>query len=258
MSGPLLIVSFMPQEARPLLKRLRTPEPLRGVHGKAWRGEFGGVPAVVAQAGMGRANAEKAFVSLYAVASPSALAVCGVAAGLDPTLQVGDGVVATAALDELGELRPAPSPVDLPVGWRAGRLLTVTRILVSTAAKRGLGEAGSGHALAADMETFFLACLAGDAGIPWCALRGISDTAAEDLPLDFNRSLGTDGAMRIGRLMLNTAALPAALPGLLRLARDTVAAGERAAEAAHVWLPRWFTSVRGGEGPGGAPRSGLS
>jgi hypothetical protein len=86
------------------------------------------------------------------------------------------------------------------------------------------------------METAAAARVCEARGIPWAAVRAISDTADEALPLDFNRLRDPDGGLATSRVALAALARPASIPGLLRLGRHTGLASQALAEYLAGWL----------------------
>ena len=78
-----------------------------------------------------------------------------------------------------------------------------------------------------EMEAAGVAARASEKGIPFFCVRSVSDTAAEDLVLDFNTYRDREG--RFSRLRVAGAALRrpwSLIPGLLRLNRNSLAASE--------------------------------
>jgi nucleoside phosphorylase len=74
---------------------------------------------------------------------------------------------------------------------------------------------------AVEMESYAILCEAQSHHIPAVAVRAIGDTATQDLPLDFNRTVGAKGQISIPRVFGQLARNPRRLPGLVRLSRDT-------------------------------------
>jgi adenosylhomocysteine nucleosidase len=80
---------------------------------------------------------------------------------------------------------------------------------------------------AVEMESFAILSEAQAHRVPAVAVRAIGDTASQDLPLDFNRTVGKKGQVSIPRVFGQLARNPRRLPGLVRLSRDTQKAATR-------------------------------
>jgi hypothetical protein len=76
------------------------------------------------------------------------------------------------------------------------------------------------------METYSLAQAAVAAGLPWLALRAISDPWNRDLPVDFNRYLDSEGQASILPLVRSAVQDLNVLGGLVRLGQDVFRARE--------------------------------
>ena len=100
-------------------------------------------------------------------------------------------------------------------------LITVAEKADALATMRGV----SGP-VAVEMETAAAARIAAAAGIPWAAVRAISDSAGESLPLDFNTLRAPDGDLPVSRVALAALLRPSCVPGLLRLAKGTQVGAE--------------------------------
>lgn len=129
----------------------------------------------------------------------------GFCGALDPNLALGDIVLNS---DGIYADRPA---------YR-GNLMSTDRVAVTVEEKRSLRQSG---AIAVEMEWAGVAAAAGRRGVPASAVRVVSDTAGEAMPLDFNRYRTAEG--RFDRAAILRAALRrpfSAIPGLLRLQRN--------------------------------------
>ena len=77
------------------------------------------------------------------------------------------------------------------------------------------------------MESAAVARKAAEWGVPFRCVRAVSDTAAEDMPLDFNLYRDADGRFSRTRIALAALARPfTAIPALLRLDRNCRIAAE--------------------------------
>src|SRR2546426_651466 len=70
------------------------------------------------------------------------------------------------------------------------------------------------------------------------AIRGISDTVEEDLPLDFNRVTNASGDVSIPRVMREVFRNPGAIPALIRFGHQSQEAAERLAAFLDEYVQR--------------------
>ena len=177
---------------------------------------------LVAVSGMGRAAAVAAAGALVD-AGAMALVSWGLAGGLDPALQAGTICLPSMVVSRDG----ATFATDLhwreiltaAIGERlrvvSGKLLTSAVAIDDVAAKAAaFGETG---AVAVDMESAGVAEVAALNALAFVAVRAIVDTAGDTLPPAV-MAAGTDGPVRLARLILGIAASPRQIAPLLRLA----------------------------------------
>jgi hypothetical protein len=119
--------------------------------------------------GIGARNAQNAVSRAIATEHPARVFTCGFAGALNPELRIADVVCA----------RGNPIPNVRPVKFHC-----VERIVITCAEKSALWEATGADAVEMESEIIQLICSAME--IQCQTLRAISDTADEDLPLDFN------------------------------------------------------------------------
>jgi hypothetical protein len=128
-----------------------------------------------------------------------------------------NGIISTGFC---GALDPA-----LRVGDIVRQLHSIDRVAVTAAQKHDLRV--STGAAAVDMESAAIARKAADWRIPFQIIRAVSDTAEEDMPLDFNRYRAADGRFSRTRIALAALARPVTrVPALLRLDRNCQIAAE--------------------------------
>ncbi len=134
----------------------------------------------------------------------------GIAGALDPELAPGD-IVIDGDPETLARLTRA-----LPVA-KVGTVIGQDKISVDPATKRALAVRGK----AVDMEShiaFEVACVH---GLPFCAVRVISDTAHETLPPAALVGMKADGGMALGRVLASLVHHPQQLPDLIRIGRQS-------------------------------------
>jgi nucleoside phosphorylase len=191
--------------------------------------EVGPVEVRVALTGMGQVTTKGVLPTLFDD-RPDFCISSGLAGGLRPDLRSGE-VVAAATVRS----RPAGRTVHadgqmlaLAVAGGARRistLLTAPRVVCTAGEKRGLGSLAD----AVEMESFGLLCAAAGLGIPAIAVRTVSDTADQDLPLDFNRVIDPRGRVSYSRLTAELLRRPQRVPALVRLGRSSQQAAARLA-----------------------------
>jgi adenosylhomocysteine nucleosidase len=189
--------------------------------------------------GIGRRNAEKSVRDFLAASSPELVLTCGFAGGLNPDLKLGDVVFEVAA-----PLAPSLSP---PGGERVSartgeglieklsstgaqpvKFFCADRIATTVAEKKKLrGETGAD---VVEMESAVIHAVCRERRIPCATVRVISDTANEDLPLDFNVLAKPDQSLNYGKLFLAIARSPGKIGALMQLQKQARFAAEKLAE----------------------------
>ena len=171
--------------------------------------------------GIGRQNAEKSVRSFLASNSPELVLTCGFAGGLNPDLKLGDVIF------ELSTLNIQPSTRLLTAGAKSAKIFCADRIATTVAEKKALrAETGAD---AVEMESAAIHAVCAERGIPCVTVRVISDTADEDLPLDFNALAKADKSIDFGKLFLAIAKSPGKIGALMALQKKTRLAAERLA-----------------------------
>ena len=159
----------------------------------------------VVVSGIGRAAAKEATRAAIETLRPRLLISTGFAGALDPTLATGDLLVFDEIVASGGtEDHPAAMWVseaqlraDLLSSLhgsgrraKAATCVSVPRLVVTAAAKKGLREQLNAHA--ADMESYWVANEAARAGIRSMAVRAVLDEADQDLPSLVGRVTATN------------------------------------------------------------------
>ena len=247
------------QEMAPLARRLRPSRedvpPLRGY--PMLFGEIAGRQVLLAAAGIGARRAAAAAEAVLDAWKPDLLLMTGVAGALSPDLQVGDLILANAVLTEVEQLHPSfvfpHTHTPTHPHTHTGPLLSLDRILITAKEKHAAFTTPPPHdsttapPLVVEMETAAAARVAMERGVPWAAIRAVSDTANESLPLDFNALRTADGELPTSRVAVAALRNPRCIPGLLRLGRNT----STASEALACFLAGWVASLPAADNRGG-------
>ena len=171
--------------------------------------------------GIGRANAEKAVRRYLAAGTPTLVLTCGFAGGLNPGLKLGEVVF------EIGNRQLEIGNQLLAAGAQPAKFTCTDRI-ATTAMEKWKLHLDTG-ADAVEMESAAIHAVCAEKKIPCATVRVISDTAHEDLPLDFNALAKPDRSIDFGKLFFAIAKSPGKIPQLLALGKKTKFAAERLA-----------------------------
>jgi adenosylhomocysteine nucleosidase len=187
---------------------------------------------LVLETGVGAARASAAARWVLTTCAPRLVVAAGFAGALDPSLAVGDVMLASEVVesDDLRWRVALPAELgDLP----CGRLLTVPRLVTTPKAKRHLAR--QFQALAVDMESAAVAEVCQEQRVPCACVRAISDAADAGLSPEVV-SLLAGGRVAPRRVLAALLRRPRLAGELWRLARDTRRAARRLAEALHMLL----------------------
>jgi uridine phosphorylase len=152
---------------------------------------------------------------------PTLVLTCGFAGGLNPELKLGDVVF---------EVQSPESQVQsqlVAAGAKPAKFFCADRIATTADEKRKLrSETGAD---AVEMESAAIHAVCRERGISCATVRVISDTANEDLPLDFNQLAKPDMNLDYGKLAWAIAKSPGKIGALLELQKKTRFAAEQLA-----------------------------
>jgi len=179
--------------------------------------------AIVAFAGIGVINARIAAAAAHAHANGNVAQFisAGLAGALGPELEVGDIVTPRLILDDVdgGQIEAASGE---------GTLVTASSI-AGADAKRALGTRHAARAV--DMEAYAVADVARIYGVPFVAVKAISDRLDFPMP-PLSRFVSDTGQFQTAKFALYTAMRPWTIPTVLALGRHSALAAARL--AAHL------------------------
>jgi len=167
--------------------------------------------------GMGRRNSAESIREAVAAVEPECVLTCGFAGGLNPELRL-----ASVVFDhdfDAGVEKPLLELGAIPASFHCSR-----RVAITTGEKQTLWQ--STQADAVEMESSVIRNLCHEWKIPSATIRVISDTAHDDLPLDFNVLMTSDDRIHYGKLALAVLSSPRKIPQLMAFQRQTMTAAK--------------------------------
>ncbi len=220
--GLMGVVAALPEEIRPLQKRLERTCRVRLGTGKALQGSLGETRLVTLATGDGSERARQGLADLLSRVDLEAVFAIGIAGGLSADLEVGEVVVASRVTNGTGVV-PPPDRLWLAraqalEGVTDGSIYSHSEIAIDPVAKRRLWQqAGSRAAQVVDLESASYARVAAARKVPYAALRAVSDSSEEALPLDFNLFRKRDGSSDRFRVSRYALLHPSIVPELMQL-----------------------------------------
>ena len=165
--------------------------------------------------GMGRRNAAESIREAVAAVEPECVLTCGFAGGLNPALALGD-VIFDYDFDA-GVSGPLTELGAIPAKFHCSK-----RVAITAGEKRALWQSTGADAV--EMESSVIRNLCQEWRIPSATIRVISDTANDDLPLDFNALMTSDDRIHFGKMALAILKSPRKIPQLISFQRQTMTA----------------------------------
>lgn len=213
------ILSALAEEQQGLIELLREPRRVVRAGREFWSGELHGTPVVLALSRIGKVAAATTTTTLIEAFGAQRLVFTGVAGGIGPGVQVGDVVVAQEFVQHdmdasplfpryqiplydrerfacdialgaalLAASRAGLQSLALPATVHHGLIASGDRFVSAAEEARALHAAlsAAGHPpLAVEMEGAAVAQVCHDYGIPFAAVRTISDRADDTAHVDF-------------------------------------------------------------------------
>ncbi len=251
----IAIVSALRQEISPLLNRMNVSKKYDINEVLFYQGELEGLPLTLVQGGVGRNNAIKAANCLLDIRKVDLLISAGVAGGIRQGIHVGDLVVAervsyTRQNEFDGEELLIESDYfckkevvqsarllsnDMDIRFHFGNMLTVDKVISQASTKKKIGE--QTPFLAVEMESAAVAEVAGRKGVEFAAIRSISDDIEDDLHLDYDNIMSSEGKVKVTSVALEVMKNPQKLALLRRLNKQTKTAAKNLALFMSKFIP---------------------
>ncbi len=241
----ILVTFAVDAEFAPWRKRneFRRKESLRGLYAA----EVNDLEVYVLLTGMGWDGANSSFAITEALKEkPDICISSGLAGALKPAYRHGKVLVARK-ICRPGEEQAVTATASL-VSSAAGNGAKIVEAFVTTdkivrTAEEKNRLAASGEAV--EMESYHVLRAAGKAGVSCVAIRAVSDTSEEDLPLDFDEVVDRSGHVRWPRMIREVGRHPGRVGALIRFGGRSKSAATRLAD----FLDKYVDSFSGSSLP---------
>ena len=204
-----------------------------------WKAKIGNAEITALLTGIGTHSSAQAMGLMMNMADENKyFDVCissGLAGALCDTLSPGDIIAPKSLLAERAHADLGFDQLEADQDLRrlaleagavnANCLFTSDRMLVKASQKK----ACSSRAQVVDMESFDIVKEAKAWGARGVVVRAVSDSAKEDLPIDFSLTLSKKNQISVARVLLQLLKNPLALPSLMRFGKQSRQAAERLA-----------------------------
>jgi adenosylhomocysteine nucleosidase len=207
-SGFILLLGAFAQEIDGLRRQLDVEEVITGQDYKLYRGSYENRDILLVQTGMGKERAEIATKSVLARYPVTAVVSLGFAGGLNPELEIGDVVLCSTLYRKNGSGQEDPKaepytsdadlislasecPDDIEADCLIGSCVTVLELDTDPQKQQELAETYQADVV--EMESYWIAKIASDRGIPFIAVRAMSDRGSDVQP--FEEILAPDGSL---------------------------------------------------------------
>lgn len=207
-SGFILLLGAFGQEIDGLRRQLDIEEVVAGQDYKLYRGKYENRDILLVQTGMGKERAESATKSVLEHYPVTAIISVGVAGGLNPELKIGAVILCSTLYYVNGSDQKDPKaepyasdanlislasegPEDIKANCYIGSSVTVLRLESNPQKQQELVETLNADVV--EMESYWIARIASVRGIPFIAIRAISDRGNDVQP--FDQILTSDGKL---------------------------------------------------------------
>jgi nucleoside phosphorylase len=225
----LAIFSAFPHELKCIAKNLKPIKNLRSHPFSTFLTKYLNTEILLVHSGMGTRNAEAAFKYILEEYSPDFILSIGFGGALYDGALIGNLVWGSKVIlvpeDVLLEIPDAGgifSRLSGKVSMNEGCILTFEKYTKKSEVKKHLSNDLSFPVC--DMETFFLAKLSIEQGLPFFAVRSITDRADEEIPQDFLGVTDESGRYKLSRAISLILSKPKLIKNVIKTGRASAIA----------------------------------
>ncbi|MFQ6020327.1 MAG: hypothetical protein ACE5KW_06180 [Dehalococcoidia bacterium] len=247
--GTLAVFAALSAEQRYIQRHLKDLERTQVDGFPAVLGQYADRDIVLCRCGLGQ-RALAVAEAVFARYSPYSALSFGLAGAIVGSLKGGDILLCESvylyeadgkggqAVESEGPLLALAEAAAQRSGltYRMGSSVTVPQVVGRPAEKEAV--AARFPAQVVEMESYWLGQAARQQGIPFLAVRAVSDTAGDPVP-DAAGLVDDSGALHWGRLALYLGAHPGSVFPLVKLARNSLRAGRNLSAFAGEFLSLW-------------------
>src|SRR5262249_1010561 len=220
---PAVVAAALPEELAPIVRHFGYVAAERFEGRQVFHADVCNPRLVLAATGDGPQNAARMARALCEMFRPTAFVGVGVAGALTPSLQRYELVASARLRNGSGAIAPAHGvllSVATAKGARPVTLISTEAPVVRVSEKKALlAQFPEPGPVAVDMESASWADAAARAGVPFIAIRAITDGPEEELPHYLPECLGADGGIQRTAVVRAALARPSSIPDLLALRR---------------------------------------
>jgi adenosylhomocysteine nucleosidase len=231
------IFSAFPQELKHIMKNVKLGKSLKRDASHIFYAQYSSHEIILVETGIGPQNAESPFGYVFETDIPDLLVSAGFGGALYEGAAAGDLVWASKVLllseNSLAVLElQDPMKISLKLPGRTnildGSVVTLSSRVKKSDIKKILPQNLS-HPVC-DMETYPLAKLSVEKGLPFLAVRSITDTLNEEIPAEFFDVTDGSGHYRFSRALGILLSNPSLIPQSIKLGRNSETASK------NLWL----------------------
>jgi adenosylhomocysteine nucleosidase len=241
------IITAMPEETQAVARAIGGAKKVQIGNLDLQQGSLAGHAIVIAEAGMGFANAARTAEKLVQAVLPDMMISVGFCGGISTELLVGDVVMATGlvivsrnVLDDIPVGIPAVSR-NFAVRQTAEGYRVFAGLFASTATIMQKSQVAAllppeAPYPVVEMESAAIAIVAVENNIPFVGIRSVSDPFDEELGFSLDEFCDDRMRIRIPKVLLTIARKPRIIPQLTRLSRNSRVAAASLSQAVERFL----------------------
>ncbi len=224
----LAVFAAFPQEIKTIIRNLKAVKSSGRHPFTLFFGEYLSTEVVLVLSGMGSINAETALNYICDQYSPELILSLGFGGALYDSGRIGEIIWSgkflfvrefVAETLELSVARDVLDRVSRDLDIREGTILTIEKWTAKSALNKFLTREFPFPVC--DMETFFLAKLSMKRGLPFLAVRAVTDLADEEIPPEFLSVSDESGTYKLSRALRLVFSKPKLLKDIIRIGRNS-------------------------------------